>query len=186
MISRQQGKRSILIETDSNGDGVIDDFLWVNAKEEKVTDSQLLFNEMTDEKYIPVEQIWYGPKNFKLIGKIDLDKDGFLESTVYYNYNAAPKITKGIIARIEVDSNRDGKINYWIYPGLRIEADHTASGSPSEFTENPDIISEIIQTIESKKKWEKPLSPLNPSKSFALYPDLIPNETNRAIIPKPY
>ena len=183
MITRAGIDRTVLIETDSNGDGKINDYVWVNADSNLKENFQLLFNEIQSRENIPIEQIWYGPKNHKLIGKSDLNKDGILESIVFYNNMAAPKVVQGIVARIEVDSNLDGKTDLWLYPNLRVEQDSNFSGAPNFYSDNPDIITGIYNSFVENKKWEKQLQPLDKSKSYALHPELIPRDINHAVVP---
>ena len=186
MITRTGINRTVLIETDSNGDGKINDYVWVNADSNLKENFQLLFNEIQSRENIPIEQIWYGPKNHKLIGKSDLNKDGILESIVFYNNMAAPKVVQGIVARIEVDTNLDGKTDLWLYPNLRVELDSNFLGTPNFYSENSEVISGIYNSFVDNKKWEKQLQPLEKSKSYALHPELIPRDVNRAVIPRNY
>lgn len=182
IVTRNGLDRVILVETDPDGDGIINDYVWVNASSIQREKHLLLFNEIQTDKNIPIEQIWFGPKNYKLIGKIDLNKDGNLESTVYYNYKAAPKIISGIVARIEVDSNLDGKTDIWIYPNLRLEIDSKFLGVPNGYTENIEEINEIFKKIETNQKWKNTFNLLQNDKSFALHPELITREDNKSVI----
>lgn len=186
LVTRSGIDRVVLIETDPDGDGILNDYVWVNADSAQREKHLILFNEIHADKNIPIEQIWFGPKNYKLIGKIDLNKDGKLESTVYYNFKAAPKVVSGIVARIEVDSNLDSITDIWIYPNLRMEIDNKFLGVPNEYTENIEEINGIYKKIETNQKWKQTFSPLQKDKSYAIHPELIPRNENKAVIPFGY
>lgn len=97
---------AVLIETDTDMDGRMEDYLWVSGEATDVKSSLLLFN-LIMKNGKPKSKTWYGPGNVKLIEKSDEDEDGYLETTAYFNRFAKPKVMNGIVARIEIDSNKD-------------------------------------------------------------------------------
>ena len=177
---------AILMESDGSGDGQIDDWLWVKGDLSKPNEAILLFNEIQDGKGFIVEQIYYGDKNHKLMGKSDLDKDGFLESTIYYNFLAKPKVIQGIVARVEIDGDKNGSPEIWIYPGLRIEYDGNRDGIPEWVSEDLEIIQQVYENFQKMKDSILSMKPLPKEKSLVLHPELISTEKHKAVIPRSY
>ncbi|MCB1193030.1 MAG: hypothetical protein KDK90_21475 [Leptospiraceae bacterium] len=184
MLSLNDSNTSIFIGTDEDRDGVIEDHLWVNAKSKDIGGKgvDLLFNEIKGEKGI-FSRLWYGPSNIKLIEKTDEDRDGFIETTAYFNKTALPKVITGHVARIEIDSNKDGKVEVWIFPSVRFEVDKNGDGIPDEYSTNHDDLGKLEYFLSMDKLKELKTSPLNPSQSYTLHPEIIQDERLKAIIP---
>jgi hypothetical protein len=173
---------AVLIETDTDLDGKIDDYLWVNGKKDAVGESLLLFNQIHENGKIK-QQIWYGPQSQKLVAKSDEDGDGFLETTTFYNHLAKPKVLEGIVARIEIDKTKDNVTNIWIYPGKRMEISRKSNGIPDCFSEDAAIIQKIFNEMPDWENVRKiTCKTLPASDSYVLYPERIKDERLKAVI----
>lgn len=177
-------KLGTFLETDSNQDGITDDFSWLKADPNRKENTMLFYNELKTKDQV-IKQTWYGPGNTKLIEKTDEDKDNYLETTTYYNRFAKPQITKGIVARIEIDIDKNDKTDIWLYPGVRMEKDSDGDGVA-------DCLNKDIMEIQKAFGLENNLSSLqsllcskfaNPNLSFAIHPEQIKEERLKAIIP---
>jgi hypothetical protein len=173
---------AILIETDTDLDGKIDDYLWVNGKAEEKESSMLLYNEgIVDGKV--VRKTWYGPGNLKLIEMTDEDGDGYMEATTYFNALAKPKVLVGISARIEIDLMKNGQTALWIYPGLKIELDKNKDGTPDCSLDWKKVTADMLG---GNNKWQRmdavTCQPISSQQSIVMHPELILQPTNKAVI----
>ncbi|AOP35375.1 hypothetical protein A0128_16930 [Leptospira tipperaryensis] len=181
LYTKTDSKISIFMETFEYQKEVPDDWMWLKMDPKDPKSYQALYNEIASKDPQKVDsKIWFGPGNLKLIEKVDRDLDGFFETTQYYNRFAKPKINSGIIARIEIDSDLDQRPDIWIYPMKRMELDTNKDGVPDKQTSDPKTIGEALktrkQTITSKT------SSLSPAQSWALHPELIQDESLKAVI----
>ncbi|MBM9579330.1 hypothetical protein JWG45_19495 [Leptospira sp. 201903070] len=182
LYTKRDSNVSIFMETFEKQKDVPDDWMWLKMDPKDPKAFQSLYNEIASKDPLKVDiKIWFGPGNLKLIEKDDRDQDGFFETTQYYNRFAKPKVNSGIVARIEIDSDKDQKIDIWIYPMKRIEIDTNQDAIPDTFSENPDTIGQVFK--KGKRIPLLKVQPLPSPQSWALHPLLIPDETWKAIIP---
>lgn len=175
----------IMLLSDTNDDGKTDDFSWVMGSYREPQRSRILYTESTREDLRT--RTWYGPGNIKIIAREDMDKNGTMETTVYYNEKARPQAAYGTVARFESDTNGDGLVDLWVYPGSRMEIDTTGDGMPNRYTIEQKQIQENMALFDRGVKREKFVGiPLAPGASWALNPALITNKANRALIPQSY
>ncbi|MGJ4752607.1 Lsa25.6 family adhesin [Leptospira kmetyi] len=183
LYTKSDSKISIFMETFEFQKETPDDWTWLRMDSKDPKSFQIFYNEIAskDPKKIDIK-IWFGPDNVKLIEKNDKDLDGYFENTKYYNKFAKPKITSGIIARIEIDSDQDHKVEIWIYPMKRLEVDMNGDGIPDKMSTEAKVISETLKNYKSLAQI-KGLMELSRNQSWALHPELIQDETLKAIIP---
>lgn len=181
MISLKDGSLGILIATDEDKDGKFEDLSWVVGEPGKEKESQVVFNQIS-KNGAAKSKTWYGPGNIKLVEFSDEDGDGFLETKAYFNKEAKPKVVSGHIARIEIDTDKDGKTDAWLFPADRIEIDSNKDGIPDRVSVNPDKIREAFQHLHAKKKFELETMSLGKENSFVLHPELIKEERWKSII----
>ncbi|MBM9501225.1 hypothetical protein JWG44_13290 [Leptospira sp. 201903071] len=182
LYTKRDSNVSIFMETFENQKEVPDDWLWLKMDPKDPKSFQPLYNEIASNDPHKVDvKVWYGPGNLKLVEKDDRDQDGYFETTQYYNRFAKPKITSGIVARIEIDSDKDQKPDIWIFPMERMEIDTNKDGIPDKKSSEPKIIGGILKT--RKQIVTSSATPLSPTQSWALHPELIADESLKAIIP---
>ncbi|WP_411821834.1 hypothetical protein [Leptospira sp. 'Mane'] len=184
MYTHSKLKQGIFLETDTDQDDIADDFSWIKADQNQKENFIILYNE-TRANDQTTKQTWYGPGNTKIIEKTDENKDGYFETTTYYNRFAKPQVARGIVARIEIDASKNNLTNIWLYPGVRMEKDTNGDGIADCF--NQDII-EIQNAFGSKDNLSHlqslPCSKFaNPNFSFAIHPEQIKEDRLKAIIP---
>lgn len=184
MLTLKELDTSIFLGTDEDKDGTIEDYLWINAKPEDMSGKgvNLLFNEIKGKKGV-FSRLWYGPSNIKLIEQSDEDRDGFLESTAYFNYSALPKVLNEHVARIEIDPNKDGKVEVWIFPHTRFELDKNGDGIPEVYSTNLNDLGKLKNFLSMEKLNKLQTMPLANSQSFTLHPEIIQDDRLKAIIP---
>ncbi|MBM9501050.1 hypothetical protein JWG44_12385 [Leptospira sp. 201903071] len=182
LYTKTDSKIAIFMETFEYQKEVPDDWMWLKMDSKNPESYQALYNEIASNDPHKVDvKVWYGPGNLKLIEKDDRDQDGYFETTQYYNRFAKPKINSGIIARIEIDSDKDQRTDIWIYPMKRMEIDTNKDGIPDGVSENVDTINEVLK---KRKRIQLPnVLPLTSSQSWALHPERISDETWKAVIP---
>ena len=110
------------------------------------------------------------------------DGDGFLDTKVYFNKEAKPKVLSGHIARVEIDIDKDGKTDAWMFPFKRLELDSNHDGIPDKFSTNEKQIADAFQQLHNKKKFDIQTFPLDKKSSFVIYPELIKEERWKAIL----
>ncbi|MCC6274714.1 MAG: hypothetical protein IT569_02550 [Leptospiraceae bacterium] len=184
MVSLKSNNTAVLLLTDERKAGRINDYAWVKAKDDK-SQIQLFYNESFDVNGKVNYQLWYGPDSIKLIEKQDMNKDGFLETTTYFNRNAKPKIMSNHVARLEFDSNQDGKTDIWYYPNAKIEFDLNFDGIPDKFSSGTNQIA-IPDLLDKEKIKSLKVFDLSRAESFAVHPELIKSKELQAIIPFSY
>ncbi|RHX81444.1 Lsa25.6 family adhesin [Leptospira yasudae] len=183
LYTKSDSKISIFMETFEYQKNVPDDWTWLKMDSKNPQSYQTFYNEIASKDPDKVDiKIWYGPDNLKLIEKDDKDSDGFFETTQYYNRFAKPKLTSGIIARIEIDSDQDGKSDLWIYPMKRMELDTNKDRIPDKMSADRKVISEVLKNFKSISH-RKELSGLSPNQSWAIHPEFIQDESLKAMIP---
>ncbi|RHX92615.1 Lsa25.6 family adhesin [Leptospira stimsonii] len=181
LYTKTDSKIAIFMETFENQKDFPDDWMWLKMDAKDPKSYQELYNEIASKDPQKVDiKIWFGPGNVKMIEKADRDLDGYFETTQYYNRFAKPKVTSSIIARIEIDSDKDQRPDIWIFPLERMELDSNKDGIPDKLVSDPKTIGEALktrtQTITSKTK------SLSLGQSWALHPELIQDESLRAVI----
>lgn len=183
LYTKSDSKISIFMETFEYQKNVPDDWTWLKMDSKNPQSYQTFYNEIASKDPNKIDiQIWFGPGNVKLIEKDDKDSDGFFETTQYYNRFAKPKITSGIIARIEIDSDQDGKSDLWIYPMKRMELDTDKNGIPDKMSTDTKLISEALKNFKSFSQ-KKDLLELSTHQSWVVHPEFIQDESLKAIIP---
>ncbi len=181
MISLKDKPLGIFIGTDEDKDGKMEDLSWVHGTSGKEKESFVLFTEIFSKEQVKTKT-WYGPGSIKLFEMSDEDGDGFLETKAYFNKEAKPKILSGHIARVEIDLDKDGKTDAWLFPYKRLELDTNSDGTPDKYSTNEKQIVEAFQQLHNKKKFDLPSLPLEKNRSFAVYPELIKEERWKAIL----
>ncbi|WP_455032236.1 Lsa25.6 family adhesin [Leptospira sanjuanensis] len=183
LYTKTDSKISIFMETFERQKKMPDDWMWLKMDSKDPKSFQTFYNEIASKDPNKIDiKIWFGPDNIKLIEKDDKDSDGFFETTQYFNRFAKPKINSGIIARIEIDSDRDGKPDIWIYPMKRMELDTNQDGVPDQFSTDNEQIGQILKTGKLPIDFKR-TSILPSSRSWGLHPELIQDETLKAVIP---
>jgi hypothetical protein len=167
-------KLGVLVLTDTNRDGEMDDYLWVRSELLQPEKSIVLFNEVYRENQIN-QQIFYGPGNLKIYELTDVNEDGIMDTQIYYNSRALPKVLTGIIARAEIDIDQDGTPDFYIFPGKRIEWDSKTNSVC--WSESPAILSKAL-TIDIfqpsiKKELDSLCQKISLTQSWARHPELI-------------
>lgn len=175
---------STFLANDVKRDGIFDDFTWIRGDKNNPKKVMLLFNEAHQKQRV-YSRTWYGPGNIKLVEKSDLNHDGILETTSYFNNTAKPMKIGGHIARIEIDRNNDGKTDIWQFPGIRMEFDTNADGSPDKYSLGQTNIKNV-QLIRNPKIKNKDLKGqnLDQNRSWVLNISLIKNNRWIALIPR--
>ena len=176
---------AVLLETDEDQDGVPDDFTWVRGEPARAERTFPLYEEKRTKAGVPFRRTWFGPVGLRIVGREDLDGDGYAESTVYYNSHAVPNAPNNVVARFAVDSGKKGKNDIWFFPGARIEADTNGDGRPDRVQTNPTEIARIFDLLHKGKLKPPDVKGggLSPSASWVLHPDTITRAQNRATIP---
>lgn len=186
MYINNKTKRGMYMEIDENLDAKPDSWIWVDIDPDNQKDNQLLFEKRSIQQNGQIDtKIWYGPGNLKLVGVNDFDKNGSFESFTYYNNRALPKVLKGIVARIETDSDGDGQVDVWIYPGQRAEWDSNGDGLADKVNSDPVKFTKDFQILLSDmdtQKWQG--SPLSTSDSWVEHPEKVASPLNQAVIPR--
>lgn len=165
-------------ELDRNLDGFTDMMLWVGSssapKKDAVVKDVVKVHEEEDEDYDGKVDVlkWYLPNEFIALSQHDKDKDGYFETTVYYNFKKIP-------VRTEVDTNFDGRADRILW-SMRAELDTNFDGIPDTYTEAPTKL-----ILEDKIERKVDLRPLDKSKSWFLNPSLSPVDS-KAIIGSGY
>lgn len=177
--------RLVFNEMDSNLDGFSDLFIWVGSHTAPKKDSQMRdvvkVHEEIDEDFDgKIDQIkWLLPNEFIALVQKDRDKDGYFETTEYYNF-------KKSAVRTEIDTDFNGRadIFYW---SARAEIDDDSDGIPEYITQAPTllILEDRIIKFKSAKPEEKlkmlEFKKLNSKESWLLNPELVPKD-QKAII----
>lgn len=161
----------MMVQTDSNLDGKTDLWTWVRGDDKDPKTSLVLFEELIRKG------------NRKLIEQSDLDENGTWESMVYYNAFAVPKETMRIVAHVEVDLYGKGKLNLWIFPEARMELDSNKDGKPDQILTNQDrMLENFTQLQKGKQIQEKDFNPMPANSSWILNPNQITNPRYQALI----
>lgn len=170
--------RLLYNELDRNLDGFSDLMIWVGSstapkKEAQVKDI-VKIHEEEDEDYDGKLDVlrWYLPNEFIALTQHDKDKDGYFETTTYYNFKKLP-------VRSEIDTNFDGRADRFIWD-TKAELDTDYDGIPDSFTEAPTRL-----ILEDKVQRKVDIKPLDKTKSWFLNPSLAPAEF-RSIIGSGY
>lgn len=174
----------VFVEIDEHRSGQADTWQWVSTDPKRSDKSNILYREQISKPGNAVDtKSYYGPNNFRIVDLLDTNGDGVFETSIYYNWNAVPQVLTGTIARIE--SNLDGKkgVNLWIYPMVRMEIDTDEDGKPDRFTENEELIAEeYSKFVKGRRVSTTDFRNLNPDRSWALHPFLIPEGKNRGVV----
>lgn len=179
-------KQAVLTEFDATEKGGIGDLIWMRASRAPGAGRQIpdLFFQENRRKGKVYEEVWFGPGNFRLVGREDLDGNGTLETMVYYNGAAAGGFVGSVIARLELDTLSAGRTDIWVYPGRRMELDTDGDGKPDRVQDEPRLtvanFSALTRTMRIAGLVHQPL---NPARSWALHPSLISEPRFRAVIP---
>jgi hypothetical protein len=185
-------------EMDTNLDGFSDYFLWVGSHTAPKKDSPMrevvkVHEEIDSDFDGKIDEIkWFLPNEFIALVQKDKNKDGYFETTEYYNFKKAP-------ARLEMDTaspdptNKellrfDGRsdVFYWQGSG-RVEIDDDYDGIPELVTIASSILilEDKIQKLKSATPEEKSkltdFKKLNVKDSWLLFPNLVPLD-QKAII----
>lgn len=166
-INDEGNFRLLYNEVDRNLDGLSDFMLWVGSsgspKKDSDTKEIVKIHEEEDDDYDGKIDIlrWYLPNDLIALTQNDEDKDGYFETTIYYNFKKLP-------IRTEVDTNSDGRADKIIW-NTRAEIDTDFDGFPDSYTEAPTKV-KLLDNIQRKLD----IKPLEKSKSWFLNPSLIP------------
>lgn len=109
-----------------------------------------------------------------------------METATYYNLNAKPKVLTGIVARSEIDTNKDKKTDLWIFPGKRLEWDQDYDGTPDCFLAGSklgQIDLEKLSDLSLLRQSE--CSKLKGRDSFVVHSNLIESIQNKAVLELP-
>jgi antitoxin component YwqK of YwqJK toxin-antitoxin module len=170
--------RLIYNESDNNLDGISDFFVWMGSspapKKEVAIKDVVKVHEEEDSDFDGKIDIlkWYLPNELIALTQVDKDKDGYFETTNYFNF-------KKQIVRTEIDTDFDGRADVYLWDN-RAEIDTDKDGIPDKFTTAP---SKLLLQDKLEKKID--LNNLNKSNSWLLYPNQAPIE-QRAIIGSGY
>ncbi|XDD49852.1 lipoprotein [Leptospira sp. WS92.C1] len=182
LYTKSDSQISIFMETFEHQQELPDDWMWLKIDSKDPKSFQTFYNEMASKEPQKIDRkIWFGPNNLKLIEKKDQDQDGYFETTQYYNRFAKPKISSGIIARIEIDLNKDQKPDLWIYPMKRVELDTNQDGIPDRMSLDPQVISDVFKKIKLSDRFDQ-TTKIIPSQSWVIHPEFISDESLRAVI----
>lgn len=183
LYTKSDSKISIFMESYEFQKETPDDWTWLKMDSKDPKSFQTFYNEIASKNPKIVDiKIWFGPDNLKLIEKNDKDLDGFFETTQYYNRFAKPKVTSGIIAKIEIDSDKDLRGDIWIYPMQRIELDTNKDGIPDKMSSDIHLISDILKTRKIPVDLKK-TSNVSSAQSWVIHPELISDKSLKATIP---
>ena len=181
----RESRRSPFIAVDTTLKGQLDSFIWIYQTKDSGPTPEILHEENLRPE--TRERTWYGPGSRKLLSKQDLDRNGSLETTVYYNRTALPGVLVGTVARLSVDASGDGKPDVWIYPRRRLELASRSGGPPDLMTADLQLILAAFKAIrDGKPPTKSGLAPLSPTQSWVLRPENIREERFRAVIEREY
>ncbi len=161
--------RFIYTEVDKNLDGFSDYMVWLGSSSAPKLNMQIKdaikVHEEEDEDFDgKIDAIkWFLPNEYISLVQRDKNKDGYFETTVYYNFAKIP-------VRTEIDTNFDGRADQILWE-TRAELDTDFDGVPDKFlTASTKLILEdlIAKKIEMKS--------LNKKDSWLLNQSLIPAE----------
>ncbi len=170
--------RLLYNELDRNLDGFSDLMIWVGSSAAPKKDAQIKeivkIHEEEDEDYDGKVDIlrWYLPNEFIALTQHDKDKDGYFETTTYYNFKKLP-------VRTEIDTNFDGRADRILWE-TKAELDTDFDGIPDSYTEAPTRL-----ILEDNVQRKVGIKPLDKATSWFLNPALAPSEY-RSIIGSGY
>lgn len=167
VVNDPDNYRIVYQEMDRNLDGLSDTFIWAGLssatkKGQKVKDPVKVHEEEDTDLDGKIDTIkWLLPNNFIAMSQEDKDKDGYFETTVYYNF-LKNKVRK------EVDTNFDGKADrtFW---STRAEVDTNFDGIYDSY-----IISKSSLALEEKAMKGKDLQDLKREDSWFHNRKLVP------------
>jgi hypothetical protein len=190
MLSLPSLALGVFVQTDSDHDGNMDDFLWTRTDLKNPTESLLLYNEIFKENHLS-QQIFYGPSNRKLYERMDLNEDGTLDTEIFYNSKALPKVINDIIARVQIDTNKDNKPEFVVFPGNRVEwgwgfdKEKGFTGTLC-YSEDAVVLIDSLTTKAFDPDWFKQMDSkcrkLLSSASWYLHPERIHDTRYRAVL----
>ncbi|MBE7413027.1 MAG: hypothetical protein L6Q54_03645 [Leptospiraceae bacterium] len=172
MISLKDKNLGIAMVVDESKEGNFDDISWIHGEPGNTKESFVVFNKIYKNGKVK-SKTWYGPNTIKLIEFSDEDGDGFLETKIYYNKLALPKIINGHIARIEIDTDKDDKTDVWLFPADRVEIDSNKDGVPDRYSTDTKKVQEAYKQFTTSRKFELTTLPLEKPRSFVIHPELI-------------
>lgn len=170
--------RIVYLEIDKNSDGTSDDLIWTGlhpaspkgrAEKEivKVHEEEDMDNDgVIDTLY------WMLPNNIISLSQVDTNKDGYFETTNYFNFEKQ-------IVRVEKDTNFDGKADQYFW-AMRVEVDMDFDGIPEMFA-----TANTKKELENMAKNKQNLKPLDKQSSWFLNPSIVPGH-EKAIIGSGY
>lgn len=174
-------KLGVLVLTDTNRDGEMDDYLWVRSELLQPEKSLVLFNEIYKENRVN-QQIFYGPGNRKIYELTDGNEDGVMDTEIFYNSQALPKVLIDIIARVQVDIDQDGSPDFYIFPGKRIEWDFKTNSVC--WSESPSLLAKAISKDifqpSIKKELDSLCQKISITQSWTRHPEQIRDKRYKA------
>jgi len=166
--------RIIYEEIDKNLDGFSDELIWagsaVFSPKDRAEKEVVKVHEEVDTDYDgKVDTLkWLLPNELYALAQTDSDKDGYFETTSYYNY-------KKSIVRMEKDTNKDGKPDQILWD-TRAEIDTDFNLIPDKMVTAKSNL-ELQEIVKDKSKYKE----LAQKDSWFLNQALIP-DLNRSII----
>lgn len=172
----------VIMFADNNYDGRVDRMIWTRGDINNPNNTNVVYSEkLTGSSR---QLLWYGPGNVILVGKEDLDENGTMETTVYFNNSAVEGNPHKIVARREIDSNMDGKTEIWLYPENRMEIDTNGDGKPDMISTDQKQMEANMDLFANKESREKYSGrPCGEGESWALHPEIITDPMYKATIP---
>jgi hypothetical protein len=173
-IEDSKSARIVYQELDKNADGLSDSRIWTgmssasppNQKAKVVVKVHEEEDTNLDGNIDTLR--WMLPNNYVALEQVDKDKDGYFETTVYYNFKKEP-------VRTEKDTNFDGKPDIVIWKG-RAELDSDFDG-----VFDKHVLGESNLALEAAIEKKEGLLPLKKEESWFMNRKLVP-EQNQAMI----
>ncbi len=172
-IDNPNDYRIVYQEHDTNENGKTNVFIWsgfsavtVPNRAEKETVKVHEAEDLDHDGKVDILR-WLLPNGYIALTQVDNDKDGYFETTNYYNREKR-------IVRSEVDTNKDGYPDKFYWQN-RVEVD-------TDFDKYPDHVGiSDLETELRKMTKENGLKPLELKNSWILNPEFVP-KLHRSII----
>ncbi|MEM7180777.1 MAG: hypothetical protein AAF518_07685 [Spirochaetota bacterium] len=166
-VADPANNRLVYQELDANSDEKSDTLIWLglssaSGKNQPVKKPVKVHEEEDTDLDGKIDILkWMLPNDFIALTQEDHDKDGYFETTVYYNF-------KKQAVRSEIDTNFDGKADVILWQN-RVEVD---SDFDQRFDQYADTKSKLDGEARAKKK--KDLQTLSKTESWFHNRKLIP------------
>jgi hypothetical protein len=167
-VNNPKDYRIVYQEHDTNEDGVTDLFIWsgfntLTPKDRPEKETVKVHEAEDTDKDGKVDLLrWLLPNGYIALTQTDNNKDGYFETTNYFNRQKR-------IVRTEVDTDQNGMPDRIYWEG-RVEVDTDGDGYPDHFG--------IASSESELRKMTKTngLKPLDKKASWILNPDLVPKQ----------